>query len=161
MNTTKLIICTLVGTVYLFLIEYLWYAQLGNGGGEGDAMPALHWMVLGYLLMALGFCLIYAKGVESGSATQQGLRFGLLVAVMLVGTNFMWLSLTDSFPCMGVDLMSTIKNSVFVFVEMGILGIIVAHLSGLSGAPSTSRGDTGGTKDKSDPEPPPPTGPGG
>ena len=161
MNTTKLIICTLVGTVYLLLIEYLWYAELGNGGGEGDFMPAWHWMILGYLLMAIGFCMIYAKGVEAGSATQQGLRFGLLVGVIFVGTNFMWLSVQEGFSCMGVDMMSTIKNSVFVLVEMGILGIIVAHLSGLSGAPVTSRGDTGGTKDKSSPEPPPPSGTGG
>ncbi len=161
MNTTKLVICTLVGTVYLFLIEYLWYAELGNGGGESDAMPAMQWMILGYVLMAFAFCMIYAKGVEAGSATQQGLRYGLLVAVMFVGSNFMFLALKDAFPCMGVDMMGTIKNSVFVLVELGLLGIIVAHLSGLSGGDSTSRGETGGTKDKTDPEPPPPTGVGG
>jgi len=132
MNTTKLVICALVGTVYLFLVEYLWFGMLGNAGGEGDAMPAFHWMILGYLLVALAFCMIYGKGVEAGSATQQGMRFGLLIGLMYVGGYFMWLALTESFPCMGVDMMRTIKNSVFALVEYGILGIIVAHLSGLS-----------------------------
>ena len=155
MSTTKLIICTLVGTLYLFLVEYVWYGMLGNGGGEGDAMPAFHWMLLGYALLALAFCLIYSKGVEPGSATQQGLRFGLLAGVMIfLSSNFMWLSLTESFPCMGVTLMGTIKNSVFALVEMGLLGIIVANLSGLS----ANRGDRGetGRDERSDPAPPPP-----
>jgi len=141
MNTTKLAICTVVGTIYLFLVEYLWYGVLGNGGGEADAMPAMHWMVLGYLITALAFCMIYAKGVEAGSATQQGMRFGLLVGLMFVGVGFMWLSLTESFPCMGVDMTSTIKNSVFGLVEYGVLGIIVAHLSGLSKQSDTAEGN--------------------
>ncbi len=146
MNTTKLVICTLVGAVYLLLIEYLWYAQLGNGGGESEVMPEFQWMILGYVLMALGFCMIYAKGVEAGPATQQGLKFGILVAVMFIGMNFMWLSLTDAFPCMGIELMGTIKNSAFTLVEMGVLGIIVAHLSGLSRGES-SNPDNGGKDD--------------
>lgn len=132
MNTTKLAICTLVGTIYIFLMEYLWYGMLGNGGGTEDAMPAFHWMIIGYLLIALAFCMIYGKGVEAGSATQQGMKFGLLVGLMVVGGNFMWLSLAESFPCMGMDMTKAIKDSVFGLVEYGLLGIIVAHLSGLS-----------------------------
>jgi hypothetical protein len=161
MSTTKLIICTLVGTVYLFLLDYVWFAIMDNASGA-DAMPAFHWMIIGYILLALVFCLIYAKGVEPGSATQQGLKFGLLAGILVfVSANFMWLGLADLFPCMEYDLMSTIKNSVFYLVEMGVLGIIVAHLSGLSGAPEASRGGTGGTEDRSGPKPPPTTSGGG
>lgn len=161
MNTTKLAICTLVGTIFLFVTDYLWFVVMGAGGDSGgDAMPAMHWMILGYILLALTFCIIYGKGVESGSATQQGLKFGILAGIMVyVSTSFMWLSFADMVPCvgeeMGTDLMSTIKNSLYYIVQMGVMGIIVAHLSGLSGGDSTSRGDTGGKDDKTGPEPPP------
>jgi hypothetical protein len=155
MSTTKLIICTLVGTLYLFIVEYVWYGMLNNAGGEGDAMPNFYWMLLGYALLSLAFCLIYAKGVEPGSATQQGLKFGLLAGVLVfLSSNLMWLSLNETFPCMEVTMMSTIKNSVFALVEMGLLGIIVANLSGLS-ASAGDRGETG-RDERSEPAPPPP-----
>ncbi|RLD21628.1 MAG: hypothetical protein DRI69_03550 [Bacteroidetes bacterium] len=163
MNTTKLAICTLVGTIFLFLTDYLWFVLLMGGGGTGDAGPAMQWMILGYLLLALTFCMVYAKGVESGSATQQGLKFGILAGIMVyVSTNLMWLSFADMSPCigeeLGINVMDTIKNSLYYVVQMGILGIVVAHLSGLSAGDGVLRGETGGTKDRPGPEPPPPKG---
>ncbi len=162
MNTTKLALCTLVGTVYLFLLDYLWFGILMNPGGAEGVDPAFQWMIIGYILLALAFCLVYAKGVEPGSPTQQGLKFGVLAGVFVyVSQNFMWLGLGDMFPCMEVDIATTIQNSVFHIVELGLLGIIVAHLSGLSGDSAGSRGGTGGTDERENPKPPPPTTAGG
>ena len=110
------------------------------------------------------FCMIYAKGVEPGSPTQQGLRFGILAAFFVViGTQFLWLALAEGGVYdMEMSLAGVLKTSAFSIVEFAILGIITAHLSGASsgGSGDGTRGGTGsGDKDKSDPVPPPsPTG---
>ncbi len=135
MNTTKLAICTVVGTIFLFLVDYLWFSILGNSSGPEGVMPAMHWMIIGYVLMSLVFCMMYAKGVEPGTATQQGLKFGLMAGLLVhVSTGFMWLAMTeaDMFPCFEMDLTALIKDSAFYLVEFALLGVIVAHLSGLS-----------------------------
>lgn len=151
MNTTKLVICTLVGAVYCLLIDYVFYGLLMGGTGDESAMPNFVWMIVGYVIFALMFCLIYAKGVEAGSPTQQGLRYGILVGFLTaVSLGFIlhgvsagggmeeWSNLGD-----------VLRDSAYEVVKLGILGIIIAHLSGLS-----SGSDRGKTS-------PPPTPPGG
>lgn len=151
MNTTKLVICTLVGAVYCLLIDYVYYGMLMGGAGDESAMPNFIWMIVGYVIFALMFCLIYAKGVEGGNPTQQGLRYGILVGFLTaVSLGFIlhgvsagggmeeWSNLGD-----------VLRDSAYEVVKLGILGIVIAHLSGLSA--TTERGKTS----------PPPTPPGG
>lgn len=159
MNTTKLIICTLVSFVFIFLTEYLWYGMMGNGGGPEGMMPIWHWMILGYLLFSLVFCYMYPKGVEGGTAMQEGLKYGILIALLVqVSAGLGWLALPEllaesAAPTIG----GFVKNSAFHIVQMGILGIIIGNLSGVHGGGEGSRGGTGGTAtgDKEAPPPPP------
>ena len=153
MNTTKLAICTLVGLVFCFLLDYLFYGVLM--GGAGDAMPNFLWMVIGYLIFALMFCLIYSKGVESGvSASQQGLRYGIMVGFLTaVAMGFIMHGIASGTGTMQewADLGTVLRDSAYEVVKMGILGVIIANLSGLPAAAMADRGKTD----------PPPTPPGG
>ena len=162
MNTTKLIICTLVSFVFIFLTEYLWYGMLGNGGGSEDMWPIWHWMIIGYLLFSLVFCYMYPKGVEGGAASQEGLKYGILIALLVqVSAGLGWLALPELLvesaqPTIG----GFVKNSAFHIVQMGILGVVVAYLSGVHSGPDGVRGGTGssGHTGGRDAPPPPPTG---
>lgn len=48
---------------------------------EDDQMALFHYMLIGHILMAGGFVWIYQRGIESKPWIQQGLRFGLAVAI--------------------------------------------------------------------------------
>ena len=118
------------------------------------------WMIIGYLIFGLMFCIIYSKGVEAGSATQQGLRYGIMVGFLTaVSLGF----ILHGVSAMGgmeewSELSTVLRDSAFEVVKLGILGVIIAHLSGLH-ASVDSRGDTSGGR--SQPQPPPPESPGG
>ncbi|MDX1476842.1 MAG: hypothetical protein R3301_04015 [Saprospiraceae bacterium] len=148
MNTTKLVICTLVGAVYCLLIDYLFYGIL-MGGTEGGT-PNFLWMIIGYVIFALFFCMIYAKGVEGGSPTQQGLRYGIMVGFLTaVAFGFIMHGVsTTGMMEEWSDLGTVLRDSAFEVVKLGILGVIIAHLSG-AGA-----GDRSGPTGQSQTPPP-------
>ena len=154
MNTTKLVICTLVGTVFMFLLDYLFYGMLVGPAPDPDAaMPNFLIMGLGYAIMALFFCLIYARWCGDGSATSEGMRFGVMAAFLIVvGTSILFHGLSASGTMFQEwsNLGNVLRDSVFEVVKFAVLGIIVAHLSGLHS------GDRGKDERDQDPLPPPP-----
>lgn len=168
MSTTKLVICTLVATVYVFLIDYVWYGMLMTpDSGDPGVMPNFLWVIIGYLIFGLMFCIIYAKGVEPGSATQQGLRYGIMIGfITAVALGFV----LHGVSAMGgmeewSDLSTVLRDSAFEVVKLGILGVIIAHLSGVHRGVDRgfdtveNRGDTIGGRQE--PQPPPPEPPSG
>lgn len=53
-----------------------------------EAMPLMGWAYVGYLVFALFFYCIYGFGVESGKpAWQQGLRYGIFIAILVHGAG--------------------------------------------------------------------------
>lgn len=49
---------------------------------EEDSMALFHFMLLAHVLMAGAFVWIYQRGVEDKSWIEQGLRFGVAVAIL-------------------------------------------------------------------------------
>lgn len=154
MGTVKFIICTVVSFVFLFVLDFVWYSVIWNAGPEGME-PKMEWMVVGYLIFSLAFCYMYPKGVESSNPTTEGLRFGVLVALLaMVSQAFMWLAMPDMLV-EPESLGTTIMNSAFHIVQIGTLGVVVAFLSGASDK-SDDRAGPGGRTDEKDAPPPPP-----
>jgi hypothetical protein len=169
MNATKLLICTIVGAIYMYLVDFLWYVFVTGEGMNADTPQPHHLaMILGYLIFAALFSTIYAKGVERGSPTQQGLRFGVMIG-LLVALPYALLMYGISPTAPEYDLWSdlgeVLRDGAYEVVKVVILGVIVAHLSGVRTNSDRSndidgRGDIGGGGG-TEPRPPAPEPPGG
>ena len=133
MSASKLAICAIVSTVFIFLLDYLFYGMLMVDTFQyccQKEMPDMLWIILGLLIFSVMFCHIYAKGVESDNKTQEGIRFGIVVALFVwIPMGFIWYSLMDSEQC--GPLSQYLIDMVFRLVQMILLGIIVAHVSGV------------------------------
>lgn len=163
MSTTKLVICTLVSTIYVFALDYVWYGILTHE--EGEAMPnSFVWIIVGTLIFSFFFSLMYGKGVEGYSRTQQGLRYGVMIAFLVfVSMSFVWHGVDP----VEMTMNDVLKDSAFRIVQLGILGVIIGHLSGLPHAgtgfrrESDDRGSDTGTRKEPAPPPPEPEEPSG
>ena len=67
---------------------------------------------------ALAFVYAYAKGYEGGPGMQEGLRFGVLVGLMLVAFGLTWSYVT--FP---VPLQFLTSMSIATVIEFAVLGM--------------------------------------
>ena len=143
MNATKLLICTVVSTVYVFALDYLFYGILMTDFFSDccmNEMPNMLFLILGMAIFSLVFCLMYPKGVEGTNKTQQGLRYGIMVAFLVfVSGGFIWYSLFPTETC--GELSEYLVDMIFRIVQIGLLGIIVAHISGVTYSGSRGKGD--------------------
>ena len=95
MNLTRVAVAAVVAWVAFVVIGYvvhtvvlgdLYASQELSGRGETEPLT-------GFLLALLGFfafAYTYAKGYEGGYGTQEGMRFGVLVAIMLISFAAVW-----------------------------------------------------------------------
>lgn len=90
---------------------------------EEDAQPFFYLMIIAHVLMAGAFTWIYARGVENRPWLGQGLRFGLVVALLCVVPLYMIYYVVQPMPGMLV-----VKQIVFDTIATLILGSIVAFL---------------------------------
>ena len=137
---TNLLKAGLGAFVAMFLLSYLWYGVIASGyydtNFSGIARAAeemsMASIALGYLL--LGFLLAYAfpYGYSGGSATTEGLRFGLLMGLII--------ALPQAFINSGaydVALQASLVDAVYRLVEITVGGVVTAMLYG-SGAAEAS-----------------------
>lgn len=112
-----------------FLVHGLWlgetYAGLTNiMRPEAEAQGLFHFMVLAHALMAGGFVWIYQRGVEDKPWVQQGLRFGVAVALLAPIPMFMIYYVVQQTPgTLAVQQM--IGDSILVL----IVSLVVAFLN--------------------------------
>ena len=129
MNTQKMLICTAVGTVFLFIIDYVWYGLLMTDYSDSMAeimreAPLFLWLVIAYVIFSFVFCYLYpAKGFEK---IMGGVRYGALVGLLA----FVSLSLTRYAVETTGSLSVWLIDSVYSVVKVGLLGAIVAALRG-------------------------------
>ncbi len=132
MNKLRLILTIVV--IFLlanfsgFFIHAIWLKQ--------DYMPIaqhyrpegqekMHFIALAYLSFAIGSVLVYARGVEDKPALGQGLRFGLLMFLILTVPSFFIAYAVQPVPAV---LMS--KQVLAELVDKILLGIVTAFLYG-------------------------------
>ncbi|MEW5796994.1 MAG: hypothetical protein AB1772_11620 [Candidatus Zixiibacteriota bacterium] len=89
MNTGKYVVGSLAVFVYIFLAEFVFHGLIMENlysphlhllRPEAEMYAYMIWMILGYLVMAFGFCFIFIKGYEN-KGIAEGFRYGLYIAV--------------------------------------------------------------------------------
>ena len=127
MFTKKLLISTLVVFLFMFFYEFGFhgfllvedYRQLPNiMRSDADAQALFHFLVLGLLLMAYVFCLVFERGYEN-KGLAEGARYGLLIGVLLSAPSLIFFAVMQ-FPG---DLV--VKWIVGGLVELVLAGMIL------------------------------------
>jgi hypothetical protein len=96
--------------------------------------PDMMWMIIGDVLLALGFVVLYTKAAGSGSKMSEGINFGIWAAVFVsISMNVMWYSLSTN-----LTMNQVFMESAYGIVKFCLLGVVVAHL-----VTSDSSGDRG------------------
>jgi hypothetical protein len=128
MRTQKLLLGTLLSAVFIYFIDYIWYVLLmGNfftSSVIDREMPLFLYLIVGIVIFSFTFCYMYPKGVEGTNKTQQGMRYGVLVAFLVfVPMAFIMYSLEDRAP-----LSEYMVDALYRVVLMAVLGIMVAYI---------------------------------
>src|ERR1700687_5410936 len=101
--------------------DYLPIAQHYRAPGEQKML----WIVLAYISFAIGSVLVYARGVEDKPPLGQGLRFGLLMFLILTVPTFFIAYAVQPVPAV---LMS--KQVLAELADKILLGIVTAFVYG-------------------------------
>ncbi|MDH3245141.1 MAG: DUF1761 domain-containing protein [Saprospiraceae bacterium] len=145
MNAQKFIICVVVCFVLIFGTDYLWYEMLMADAftdppnmRENLNFPLI---MLGVLIFCIVFCYLYPKGVEGNNKTQQGLRYGILIAFLTTVP----MALINYAVYSHAPLSEYITDSVFHIVQLGVVGIVLAniHAGAMGNRGDESSGDRG------------------
>ncbi len=91
---------------------------------EADTQSLFHWMVLGHILMAGAFVWIYNRGSEDKPWLQQGIRYGVAIALLCAVPTYIIYYVVQPSPGM-----LAVKQSIFDGALLVILGIVVAFLN--------------------------------
>lgn len=119
----------IVWMVASFLVHGLWlqesYAALTNMmRPEAEAQGLFHFMLLAHVLMAGAFVWIYQRGQENKPWMEQGLRYGVAIALLAPIPTFMIYYTVQQTPGM-LAVQQSIGDSIVVVV----LGLLVAFLN--------------------------------
>ena len=130
MNTKKLVLTIIVVFVVAFLAGFLIHAVLL--GQDYMAVKEIYrqegqekvvWIWLAYLSFAIGSVVAYAKGVENKPWLGQGIRFGILMWLILTIPSFF-----IAFAVQPVPISLMVKQVLFEGADKILLGIITAAL---------------------------------
>jgi hypothetical protein len=138
MKIQKLAIATVAGTVFLFLIDMVWYTMIMTDSmnmpnarldAAGQPAPDMMWMIISYIIFALAFVSIYGNWSGGSSKVSAGLNFGLWTGLIVgLSMNLMWFSLSTL-----MTLNQVLMDSAYTIVKCILLGIVVAYATGLPG----------------------------
>ncbi len=90
---------------------------------EAESQPYFKWMLLAHVILAGAFAWIYARGVQAKPWLNQGLRFGLAVALLTAVPMYMIYYVVQPMPAALV-----VKQIVFASALLLILGMVVAFM---------------------------------
>ncbi|MCH7537507.1 MAG: hypothetical protein IID57_06595 [Proteobacteria bacterium] len=112
-----------------FLVHVLWLGPTYEGmtnimrpAAEQEAM--MHFMLIAHVMMAGAFVWIYERGKEDKPWMQQGLRFGIAIALLAPIPTFMIYYTVQQTPAM-LAVQQSIGDSVVVIV----VALVAAFLS--------------------------------
>ena len=91
---------------------------------EAELEGLFHWMLLARVIMSGAFVWIYGRGKEDKPWVQQGVRFGIAVALLAAVPAYMISYVVQPTP--GIIV---VKQIIFDSVLIVILGIVVAFLN--------------------------------
>ena len=89
MNVNRYLLASIVVFIYFFVVEWLFHGVIMSGAyaahldlfrSRAEASTYAVWMILGFLILAFGFTLIFTKGYENKGMCE-GFRYGLYVGI--------------------------------------------------------------------------------
>jgi hypothetical protein len=80
-------------------------------------------MLLAHVILAGAFTWIYSRGIEAKPWLAQGLRFGIVVALLTIVPTYLIYYVVQPMP-----MLTVVKQIVFDGVLLIILGIVVAWM---------------------------------
>ena len=138
MNTKKCFLGGLASFAVLVVLSGLWYMVLMAGfykenfaAVNRERMEPIHWVAgtLGVALLAFLMSTIYPIGYKGGSPAKEGLRFGILVGLLVwVSSNLVL------FGAYKIPLNGTIIDSLYHLFEEGMAGLTIALVYGRGSA---------------------------
>lgn len=130
MNTKKLLLTIIVIFFVTFLTGFLIHAVLLRQDYMAvkdiyrpEGQEKIVWIWLAYLAFAIGSVVAYAKGVENKPWLGQGIRFGILMWLILTIPSFF-----IAYAVQPVTTSLMVKQVLFEGVNKILLGIITAVL---------------------------------
>jgi len=131
MNMKKCALAALAGFAVMFSISGLWYlvimgnfysTQFAEVNRPDDNML---WIVIGYIVAAILLAFIYPIGYKGGDPVKEGLRFGILIGLIMTLPMALILFGVYKFPLTG-----SLVNTIYQVVEKSIGGIVIGLVYG-------------------------------
>ena len=120
-----LILLWFAGFLVHGVLLYNDYAQLPNLMRPQDSFHTLWpFMLLARIFQSFAFCYIYIKGVEDKPWLPQGLRYGIVIALLTIVPTYLIYYVVMPYPPV-----LAIKQIVFEGVVVVLLGIVVAWIN--------------------------------
>ena len=130
MNVKKLVLTIIVVFVVANITGFLIHALLlapdymaVKEHYRPEGQEKVVWICLAYLSFAIGSVIVYAKGVEAKPWLGQGLRFGILMWLVLAVPSFF-----IAYAVQPVPTMLMVKQVLFEGIDKIVLGVITAAL---------------------------------
>jgi hypothetical protein len=130
MNTKKLVLTIIVIFVVANITGFLIHALLlapdymaVKEHYRAEGQEKMIFICLAYLAFAIGSVIVYAKGVEAKPWLGQGIRFGILMWLVLAVPSFF-----IAYAVQPVPMMLMVKQVLFEGVDKILLGVITAAL---------------------------------
>ncbi len=101
-NIKSLCITVVAVFVFIFMTDFLIHGCILKGAyhesaslwrPESEGHSYMIWLILAQLINAKYLSILFAKGYE-GKGVIEGIRFGILVAPLMVATSFVWYAVT-------------------------------------------------------------------
>jgi hypothetical protein len=130
MNVKKLVLTIIVVFVVANITGFLIHAMLlapdymaVKEHYRPEGQEKMIWISLAYLAFAIGSVIVYAKGVEAKPWLGQGMRFGILMWLVLTVPSFF-----IAYAVQPVPTMLMVKQVLFEGIDKIVLGVITAAL---------------------------------
>lgn len=130
MNTKKLVLTIIVIFVVANITGFLIHALLlapdymaVKEHYRAEGQEKMIFICLAYLAFAIGSVIVYAKGLEAKPWLGQGIRFGILMWLVLAVPSFL-----IAYAVQPVPMMLMLKQVVFEGLDKILLGVITAAL---------------------------------
>lgn len=140
MNAKKLLLATVSGFVVMFLLSWLGHVVIISGMLETSPMssieresPLIYGLVAAYLILAFLMAYLYPKGIEGESVFGNGIRFGVLIGLLITGpiSLILYSIITTPFSRVIVEV-------VWHMIEQGAGGVVIAYVYGMKAAAPTT-----------------------
>ena len=100
------------------------YQASGLFRSEEDSQNYFHYMLLGHVFMAIGLTWVYRMGSQDKPWLQQGVRFGLAIAVLITIPTYMIYYAVQPLPAGLVH-----QQMIYDSIAMVLVGIVTAFVN--------------------------------